>query len=132
MQELPGPHGRAAVRAVKSLLATPVATIEDLAVTYGRTFAIHLGPTAFVVVGDRELVKVVLTGPQEQFRWGPVFRLPLGVFVGPTSMLVSDGDEHARLRSFVQPAFALRRLQSWQAVTMFVHSVRPPCARGIT
>ena len=69
----------------------------------------HLGPTSIAVVGDRELVKVVLTGPQERYRWGPVFKLPLGVFVGPTSMLVSDGDDHARRRSLVQPAFALRK-----------------------
>ena len=37
-----------------------------------------------------------------------------GVFVGPTSMLVSDGDDHARRRSLVQPAFALRKLQAWR------------------
>ena len=76
----------------------------------------HLGPTAIVIVGDRELVKVVLSGPQERYRWGPVFKLPLGVFVGPTSMLVSDGDEHARRRSLVQPAFALRKLQAWRTL----------------
>ena len=116
MTEIPGPHGPAAVRAARAMLTRPADTIEELAVSYGRTFAIHLGPTSIVVVGDRELVKVVLTGPQEQFRWGPVFKLPLGVFVGPTSMLVSDGDDHARRRSLVQPAFALRRLQSWRTL----------------
>ncbi len=116
MIEIPGPHGRAAVRAARAMLNRPADTIEELAASYGRTFAIHLGPTSIVVVGDRELVKVVLTGPQEQFRWGPVFKLPLGVFVGPTSMLVSDGDDHARRRALVQPAFALRRLQSWRTL----------------
>jgi cytochrome P450 len=94
----------------------PVTAIESLAETYGRTFALYLGPTRLVLVGDRELVKVVLTGPQERYRWGPVFKLPLGVFVGPTSMLVSDGDDHARRRALVQPAFALRRLQAWRAL----------------
>ena len=109
MSRLPGPRGVAALGATKRILAAPVDTIESLAQTYGRTFALHLGATAIVIVGDRELVKVVLTGPQERYRWGPVFKLPLGVFVGPTSMLVSDGDEHARRRSLVQPAFALRK-----------------------
>ncbi len=116
MTTIPGPHGTAAVRAMRQLLDTPVDAIESLAATYGRTFAVHLGPTSVVIVGDRELVKVVLTGPQERYRWGPVFKLPLGVFVGPTSMLVSDGEDHARRRSLVQPAFALRKLQAWRTL----------------
>src|SRR3954465_5721718 len=116
MTTIPGPRGTAAVRAMRQLLDTPGDAIESLAATYGRTFAVHLGPTPIVIVGDRELVKVVLTGPQERYRGGPVFKLPLGVFVGPTSMLVSDGDDHARRRSLVQPAFALRKLQTWRAL----------------
>jgi cytochrome P450 len=118
MSEIPGPHGTAAIRALKRLLDAPVDEIESLAETYGRTFALHLGPTSIVIVGDRELVKVVLTGPQERYRWGPVFKLPLGVFVGPTSMLVSDGEDHARRRALVQPAFALRKLQAWRTLIL--------------
>ncbi|MGZ4711917.1 MAG: cytochrome P450 [Acidimicrobiia bacterium] len=115
MTPIPGPHGGAALRAMKGLANTPVPTVETLAADYGRTFAVHLGVTAAVVVGDRDLVKVVLTGAQDRFRWGPMFRIPLGVFVGPTSMLVSDGADHERRRRLVQPAFALRRLQAWRA-----------------
>jgi cytochrome P450 len=118
MTSIPGPHGADALRSTRRLLAAPVDAIESLAAEYGRTFAVHLGLTSIVVVGDRELVKVVLTGPQERYRWGPVFKLPLGVFVGPTSMLVSDGDDHARRRSLVQPAFALRRLQAWRTLIL--------------
>ena len=116
MTALPGPRGRAAVRAVRGVLGTPMATIEALAEEYGRTFAIALGPTSITVVGDRDLIKVVLTGPQDRYRWGPIFKVPLGVFVGSTSMLVSDGADHDRRRSVVQPAFALRRLQTWRAL----------------
>ena len=116
MTAIPGPRGTDAIRALKRLLDTPVDAIEALAAAHGRTFAVHLGPTSIVIVGDRELVKVVLTGPQDRYRWGPVFKLPLGVFVGPTSMLVSDGDDHARRRSLVQPAFALRKLQAWRTL----------------
>ncbi|MEP6625337.1 MAG: cytochrome P450 [Acidimicrobiia bacterium] len=116
MTALPGPRGRAAFRATRGLLGTPMVTIEALAEQYGRTFSIGLGPTSITVVGDRELIKVVLTGPQERYRWGPIFKVPLGVFVGPTSMLVSDAAEHDRRRSVVQPAFALRRLQSWRTL----------------
>src|SRR4051794_20178923 len=116
MTSIPGPHGADALRSTRRLLAAPVDAIESLAAEYGRTFAVDLALTSIVVVGDRELVKVVLTGPQERYRWGPVFKLPLGVFVGPTSMLVSDGDDHARRRSLVQPAFALRKLQAWRTL----------------
>jgi cytochrome P450 len=77
-----------------------------------------MGPTSVTVVGDRELIKVVLTGPQDRYRWGPIFKIPLGVFVGPTSMLVSDGTDHERRRSVVQPAFALRRLQTWRGLIL--------------
>jgi len=115
---LPGPRGVQALRAAKRLVDAPVDAIESLAAEHGRTFGVHVGPTTIAIVGDRELVKVVLTGPQERYRWGPVFKLPLGVFVGPTSMLVSDGDDHARRRSLVQPAFALRRLQAWRALIL--------------
>jgi cytochrome P450 len=118
MSTLPGPHGVAALRAAQQLVSTPDRAITALAERYGRTFAVHLGPMKLVLVGDRELVKVVLTGPQERYRWGPVFKVPLGVFVGPTSMLVSDGEDHARRRALVQPAFALRRLQAWHALIL--------------
>ncbi len=116
MTALPGPRGRAAVHAMRGVLGAPMATIEALAEQFGRTYSIGLGPTSVTVVGDRELIKEVLTGPQDRYRWGPIFKIPLGVFVGPTSMLVSDGAEHDRRRSVVQPAFALRRLQSWRAL----------------
>src|SRR5438309_2346493 len=46
MTALPGPRGRAAVRAVRDVLATPMITIEALAEQYGRTFSIGLGPTS--------------------------------------------------------------------------------------
>ncbi len=114
MPPLPGPRGLAALRALKGLADRPVPTTESLAARYGRSFVLRPGLGSVVVVGDRELVKVVLTGPQDRYRWGPLFRIPLGVFAGPTSILVSDGDDHTRRRRIVQPAFALRRLQTWR------------------
>jgi len=116
MTAIPGPRGRAALAAARGLLNEPVVTVPAIAREHGTTFAVHLGVTTIVIVGDRELIEIVLTGPQERYRWGPLFRIPLGVFVGPTSMLVSDGADHARRRSLVQPAFALRRLGQWRAL----------------
>lgn len=118
MSAMPGPRGIEALRAARSVLDDPVPTVDALGREYGRTFAIQAGPLRIVIVGDRLLVKEVLTGPQERYRWGPMFRIPLGVFVGPTSMLVSDGEDHDRRRRLVQPAFALRRLQAWRAAIL--------------
>ncbi len=118
MTALPGPHGPAALRAVRGLANEPVPTVERLGAEHGRTFGVHAGPLQIVIVGDRLLVKEVLSGPQARYRWGPMFRIPLGVFVGPTSMLVSDGEDHARRRRLVQPAFALRHLQSWRGAVL--------------
>lgn len=118
MTPLPGPRGAAALRAARDILNEPMLTVGALADEYGRTFAIQAGPAAIVIVGDRELIKVVLTGPQDRYRWGPMFKMALGVFVGPTSMLVSDGEDHARRRSLVQPAFALRRLHAWRQLVL--------------
>ncbi len=118
MTTIPGPRGAAAVRAARGLLNEPTVAVPALAAEFGTTFGVHLGATTIVVVGDRELIKVVLTGPQERYRWGPLFRVALGVFVGPTSLLVSDGEDHARRRGLVQPTFALRRLQAWRALIL--------------
>ncbi|MFN0090762.1 MAG: cytochrome P450 [Acidimicrobiales bacterium] len=117
-RSVPGPSGRAGAAALRDVLDAPMATVEALAARYGRTFAIRVGPLTIVVVGDRDLVHEVLSGPQERYRWGPMFKIPLGVFVGPTSLLVSDGDDHARRRYAVQPAFALRRLNAWRALVL--------------
>ncbi len=118
MTTMPGPRGPAAVRAARGILDAPVPTVQALAERYGRSFAVHAGPVQIGIVGDRLLVKELLAGPQERFRWGPMFRIPLGVFVGPSSILVSDGEDHARRRRLVQPAFALRRLQSWRTAIL--------------
>jgi cytochrome P450 len=118
MATVPGPRGGAALRAARGLLNEPVPTVTALAEDHGRTFGVHLGATTLVIVGDRELIRTVLTGPQDRYRWGPMFRIPLGVFVGPSSVLVSDGDDHARRRSLVQPAFALRRLHTWRPLVL--------------
>lgn len=118
MSTMPGPHGTAALRAARGILDEPTPTVLALADEHGRTFGIHAGPLQIAIVGDRLLVKELLTGPQHRYRWGPVFRIPLGVFVGATSMLVSDGEDHDRRRRLVQPGFALRRLQMWRAAIL--------------
>ena len=44
---------------------------------------------------------------------GPRRPRNLGMVVGRTSIILSDGTEHRRRRSLVQPGFARRRLDSW-------------------
>lgn len=72
----------------------------------------RVGPMSIVVVGDPEHLAEVLEQPNASYRWGYAMNV-LGFIVGPTSLIVSDGDLHRRRRSAVQPAFARRRLDGW-------------------
>ena len=64
------------------------------------------------VIGDPATLRELLAMPTGDFRWGHKFNV-LGFVVGDTSMIVSDGDDHARRRSSVQSAFSRRRLNGW-------------------
>src|SRR4051794_9593096 len=66
----------------------------------------------FVVVGDPAHLTEVFDQPNASYRWGHYLNV-LGFIVGPTSLIVSDGDAHHRRRAAVQPAFARRRLDGW-------------------
>lgn len=65
-----------------------------------------------VVVGDPTHLTDVFAQPSSAYRWGFPLNV-LGFIVGPTSLIVSDGDLHQRRRAAVQPAFARRRLDGW-------------------
>jgi cytochrome P450 len=109
----PGPRGiRANARAALALVTEPCRPLDELSARYGPTFAVGLGPLRLLVVGGPDHVREVLGTDLDAFRWRRVFR-NLAMVVGRGSMLVSDGEEHRRRRSLVQPGFARRRLDSW-------------------
>lgn len=110
---MPGPRGiRRNLRIVKGLLDSPTETLDECSAEFGPTFALRLGPAQLVVVGDPANLSEVFAEPSGSFKWGYALNV-LGFIVGPTSMIVSDGDDHHRRRAAVQPAFARRRLDGW-------------------
>ncbi len=97
---------------INRLLNEPTVALEECAAAYGPTFRLSIGPLRLVVVGDPEHLGDVFGQPSASYKWGYALNV-LGFIVGPTSLLVSDGEDHRRRRAAVQPAFARRRLDAW-------------------
>jgi cytochrome P450 len=96
----------------RRLFADPAPVLDECVERYGPTFSFGLGPFETVFVGDPHHLDTVFSQPNDSYRWGHFLNL-LGFVVGPTSMIVSDGEEHRRRRSAVQPALARRQLDGW-------------------
>ncbi len=110
---LPGPTSiRENVSLTRRLFADPAPVLDECLARYGPTFAFGFGPVETVFVGAPQHMATVFSRPNESYRWGHFLNL-LGFVVGPTSMIVSDGEEHRRRRSAVQPALARRQLDGW-------------------
>lgn len=110
---LPGPtRPLANLRTLNRLLKEPTVVLDECAGAYGPTFALGVGPARLVIVGDPEHLGQVFVQPTTAYKWGYALNV-LGFIVGPTSLIVSDGDDHQRRRAAVQPAFARRRLDAW-------------------
>ena len=114
----PGPRGlRANATAALALVSEPCRPLDELSAQFGPTFEIALGPLRLVVVGDPEQARELMSTEEAAFRWGRVAR-NLGMVVGRTSIILSDGSEHRRRRALVQPGFARRRLDSWNPLVV--------------
>jgi len=93
----------------RRLLAEPTPVLDECVERYGPTFALGVGPLQIVIVGDVHDMDTVLAQPNDTYRWGHFLNL-LGFIVGPTSMIVSDGEDHRRRRHAVLPALARRQI----------------------
>lgn len=110
---LPGPTSiRENLALTRRLLADPALVLDECVARYGPTFSFGFGPLETVFVGDPHHMDTVFSQPNESYRWGHFLNF-LGFVVGPTSMIVSDGEEHRRRRSAVQPGLARRQLDGW-------------------
>ena len=110
---LPGPSGLGEnVGLLRRLLDEPIPVLDECAARFGRSFLLGAGPARIAVVGDPAHLDEVFAEPSTSYRWGHALNV-IGFIVGPTSLIVSDGDDHHRRRSAVQPAFARRRLDGW-------------------
>lgn len=110
---LPGPKGLGEnLRLLRRLLDEPIPVLDECASRFGRSFSLRAGPARIAVVGDPAQLDDVFAEPSTSYRWGHALNV-IGFIVGPTSLIVSDGEDHHRRRAAVQPAFARRRLDSW-------------------
>jgi cytochrome P450 len=97
---------------MRDLTSDPCPALDALALEYGPTFGVGGGPLRMVVVGDPAHLNPLLATSTDAFTWGHRFNV-LGFIVGPGSMIVTDGDDHRRVRGAAQPGFARRRLDNW-------------------
>jgi cytochrome P450 len=108
----------------------PVSFMESCRRRYGDMFSLRLGPGRnTVVIAEPVAARQVMRGDPDVFRAGDANGI-LKPVVGPSSLLVLDGDEHMRHRRILLPAFAANhgpafaetvraatreRLSSWRA-----------------
>ena len=118
---LPAPARRHQPGLIRRILADPTPVLDELAERYGPMCRFGAGPLRMAVIGDPAALRELFAMPTDHFRWGHKFNA-LGFVVGNESMIVSDGDDHARRRASVQTAFSRRRLKdgsprSWSEPT---------------
>ena len=109
---LPAPPRRHQPGLIRRILADPAPVLDEVAERYGSMCGFGAGPFRMAVVGDPAALRELFAMPTDHFRWGHKFNV-LGFVVGKESMIVSDGDDHARRRASVQAAFSRRRLNGW-------------------
>ncbi|CAN5830388.1 cytochrome P450 [soil metagenome] len=109
---LPAPARRYQPGLIRRILADPAPVLDELSERYGPMCGFGAGPLRMAVVGDPAALRELFSMPTDHFRWGHKFNV-LGFVVGKESMIVSDGDDHARRRASVRTAFNRRRLNGW-------------------
>ncbi|MFI9387512.1 cytochrome P450 [Kutzneria sp. NPDC052558] len=111
---LPGPSLAGHARYLKGLLGNPYDALLELHRVYGPVCQFGFGNTKYVMMFGAEANQLLLSDSPTKPRF--LLRDVLGLLipvVGSCAMVVSDGDDHRRRRSLVQPAFAYRRLQNY-------------------
>jgi cytochrome P450 len=100
----PGPRVHHSIQALR-WIRDPVRFLEKGRRRYGPIFAARFGPSQWVAfVSDPGAVREVMAGNPDEVRTGDAN----GLFrpaVGPSSILLLDGDEHLRHRRLMLPAF---------------------------
>ena len=113
-QSLPRPARAERIRLTRQLFDEPAVALDRIHADHGPGCQLGVGPMRIAALNSPALMQAMFASPVESFRWAHKYNV-IGVrfVVGRTSMIVSDGDDHARRRSAVQTAFARRRLNGW-------------------
>jgi len=112
----PGPRLPGMVQALATL-AAPVAVFPRVARKYGVPFTLRLAPERrpIVAVSDPAHVREVFAGSPSVFHAGKGNEL-LRPILGDHSLLLQDGDEHARARRLLAPAFGRREIAGYRTL----------------
>lgn len=115
----PVPAGPRLPRLVQALLAlsAPALTFPAAARRYGVPFTLELMPRGrtVVAVADPAEVKDVFAGSPSIFHAGKGNEL-LRPLLGKDSLLLQDGDAHARARRLLAPAFGRREIAGYRTL----------------
>lgn len=105
------------LRYLRGLLGKPYDALLDLQRRYGPVCRFGFGKQQYVLMFGAEANQLLLTDSPERpnFLSRDVLSLLIPV-VGSCAMVVSDGADHRRRRSLVQPAFARQRIQGYLPV----------------
>ncbi|MDP9187821.1 MAG: cytochrome P450 [Actinomycetota bacterium] len=102
----------------------PIQFIERCRARYGRVFTVRLGPDRnVVVVAEPDLARQLISGPADVYRAGDANGI-LRPVVGPSSLLVLDGDKHMRHRRILLPAFNATHAAGFARVVEEIASAR--------
>src|SRR4029077_3839169 len=95
----PGPTGRNKLRLMRALLSDPAPALDELRREYGPIVEIGVGGVRLAVIGDPAVMREMFAKGADAYRWGHRYNV-VGVrlVVGPGSMIVSDGTDHAPRR----------------------------------
>jgi cytochrome P450 len=117
--KLPGPTPLGQLRYLHGLVGKPYDDLLELRRRYGPVCEFGFGSQRYVLLFGAEANQLLLTDSPDRpnFLSRDVLSLLIPV-VGACAMVVSDGADHRRRRSLVQPAFARQRIQGYLPVML--------------
>ncbi|MBL9005169.1 MAG: cytochrome P450 [Myxococcales bacterium] len=112
MKRPPGPSSPALWQTAQ-WMRHPIEFLTDCAARYGDLFRFQMaGFGTVVVIANPDLIREVFLGSPDVFLGGQSNNM-LRPFVGDHSLLVLDGDPHARQRKLLAPAFHGERMLAY-------------------
>ncbi|NJN29781.1 MAG: cytochrome P450, partial [Synechococcales cyanobacterium RM1_1_8] len=109
----PGPSSPLLVQTFQQLL-NPLTYLAQQRAQYGDVFTLKFaGTPPLVVIADPKVIQELFTANPRQFDSGEGNRAFLESWVGQNSLLVLDGDRHARQKRLLMPPFHGDRMRAY-------------------
>lgn len=112
--DIPRPREIPFLGSVHRRFRSPVKFFQEMKRDQGDAVRFHLFSENFLLCNDPALINEFLVTKQNSFRKGRALE-GAKVFLG-NSLLVSEGEEHARQRKLIQPAFHRGRIAGYAKV----------------